>query len=65
MSETITDHQTRDHTFFMNTVTVAMCSLAIVVGVIQRVTHRYKVLQIIGCCIRIMSVCLSDLRFNV
>jgi hypothetical protein len=45
--------KTWNHTFLMNTVTVAMCGLAIVVRLIQRLTYRYKVLQIIGCCIRI------------
>jgi hypothetical protein len=46
--------KTWNHTFLMNTVTVAMCGLAIVVGLIQQLTHCYKVLQIIGCCIQIM-----------
>jgi hypothetical protein len=51
----ITHHtQDRDYTFFGNTVTVAMCGLAVFSGLIIRYTHRYKWIQIFGVSLRCM-----------
>ncbi|THU81737.1 MFS general substrate transporter [Dendrothele bispora CBS 962.96] len=43
-------------TYFNNTMTLALCIFGICAGLIQRWTHRYKRLQIIGLCIKIIGV---------
>ncbi|WVQ81948.1 hypothetical protein IAT38_004075 [Cryptococcus sp. DSM 104549] len=52
----IVDWSDRNYTFFTNTLSVTMCSLAIFVGLIMRITHRFKVLQICGLAIRCIGV---------
>lgn len=42
----VKDWSTRDYTFFLNTLGVGLCFFGIIAGVIQRVTHRYKYLQV-------------------
>ncbi|KAK7447103.1 hypothetical protein VKT23_014316 [Stygiomarasmius scandens] len=43
-------------TYFNNTMTLALCIFGICAGLIQRWTHRYKRLQIIGLCIKIIGI---------
>jgi hypothetical protein len=52
----IVDWTDKQYSYFGNTVTVTMCSLAIVTGTVMRYTHRYKYLQIGGLAVRCMSV---------
>ncbi|KAK1227971.1 hypothetical protein PQX77_009018 [Marasmius sp. AFHP31] len=46
----------RDWTYFNNTMTLCLCIFGVVAGLIFRWTHRYKFLQIIGLCIKIIGV---------
>ncbi|GAA6024044.1 hypothetical protein JCM10207_004501 [Rhodosporidiobolus poonsookiae] len=48
----ITDWNLRNYTFFLNTLTVGLCVFGLVAGLIQRYTREYKILQIVGLCIR-------------
>jgi hypothetical protein len=50
----IVDWTDKEYSYFGNTVSVTMCSLSILTGVIMRVTHRYKILQIGGLAVRCM-----------
>lgn len=52
----IKDWSSWDYTTYMNTLTVGLCGFAIIVGVIMRYTHRYKVLQLTGLAIRCVGV---------
>ena len=42
-------------TYFSNTLTLALCSFGVVAGALQRLTHRYKFLQVMGLCIKIIG----------
>ncbi|KAF6829221.1 siderophore iron transporter [Colletotrichum musicola] len=42
--------------YYNNTLTLALCVFGLVAGLIQRWTHRYKLLQIIGLCIKIIGM---------
>ncbi|KLT40563.1 hypothetical protein CC85DRAFT_313214 [Cutaneotrichosporon oleaginosum] len=52
----IVDWSDRNYGFFINTVSTAVCGLAIFSGLIIRYTHRYKYIQIVGLCTRTMCV---------
>lgn len=45
----------RDYTYFGNILTVGLCGFAVFAGLIQRYTHRYKLLQISGLAIRCLA----------
>ncbi|TYJ57394.1 hypothetical protein B9479_001934 [Cryptococcus floricola] len=55
----IVDYSDRDYTFFSNTLSVTMCSLAIFTGLAMRLTHRFKMLQIGGLCVRCIGMGLA------
>ena len=42
-------------TYYSNTLTLALCSFGVVAGALQRYTHRYKPLQVMGLCIKIIG----------
>jgi len=52
----ISDRQDRNYGFFVNTVSTAVCGLAIFSGLLIRVTHRYKYIQLCGLCIRTIGL---------
>ncbi|WVQ72881.1 hypothetical protein IAR50_002442 [Cryptococcus sp. DSM 104548] len=58
-SYVIVDYSDRDYTFFSNTLSVATCSLAVFAGLAMRVTHRFKMIQIIGLCVRCIGMGLA------
>ncbi|KAK1623298.1 major facilitator superfamily domain-containing protein [Colletotrichum phormii] len=41
---------------YYNTLTLALCIFGMVAGLLQRWTHRYKMLQIFGLCIKIIGI---------
>ncbi|GAA6031357.1 hypothetical protein JCM8097_005620 [Rhodosporidiobolus ruineniae] len=51
----VTDYTTKEWTYFENTLTIALCFGGVIAGVITRITRRYKALQIIGLCIKIIA----------
>ncbi|OLN85439.1 Siderophore iron transporter 3-like protein 2 [Colletotrichum chlorophyti] len=46
----------QDWVYYNNTLTLALCVFGLVAGLIQRWTHRYKMLQIVGLCIKIIGM---------
>lgn len=54
----------RNYTYFSNILTVGLCGFAIFAGLIQRYTHRYKMLQIAGLVIRVVAEGLHFLSVN-
>ncbi|KAG7087766.1 hypothetical protein E1B28_013707 [Marasmius oreades] len=46
----------KNWTYFNNTMTICLCVFGVVAGLILRWTHRYKTLQIIGLCIKIIGI---------
>lgn len=51
----VTDLSTRDWTYYNNTMTMALCCFGVVAGVIMRVTHRYRDMQIAGLAVKIIG----------
>lgn len=45
-----------DWTYYNNTLTLSLCVFGLVAGLIQRWTHRYKHLQIVGLVIKIIGI---------
>ncbi|TXT07886.1 uncharacterized protein COLE_04810 [Cutaneotrichosporon oleaginosum] len=54
----------RDYTYFSNILTVGLCGFAVLSGLIQRYTHRYKMLQIAGLVIRVIAEGINFLAVN-
>ncbi|KAF5366833.1 hypothetical protein D9758_006517 [Tetrapyrgos nigripes] len=52
----VKDWSVSSWTYFNNTMTLALCVFGIVAGLAFRWTHRYKPLQIIGLCIKIIGI---------
>lgn len=52
----VKDWSVQNWVFFNNSSTVGLCIFALLAGVIQRATHRYKALQIFGLGIKIVAV---------
>ncbi|KAJ7021655.1 hypothetical protein C8F04DRAFT_1313472 [Mycena alexandri] len=50
----VKDWSLTNYTYFNNIMTVGLSVFAVLAGLIQRVTHRYKYLQLSGLCIRLM-----------
>ncbi|GKT97081.1 siderophore iron transporter [Colletotrichum tofieldiae] len=46
----------QDWVYYNNTLTLALCVFGLVAGLLQRWTHRYKMLQIAGLCIKIIGM---------
>ncbi|KZL63241.1 siderophore iron [Colletotrichum incanum] len=46
----------QDWVYYNNTLTLALCVFGLVAGLLQRWTHRYKMLQITGLCIKIIGM---------
>lgn len=51
----VKDWSYRDWTYFNNALTLALCVFGVVAGILFRVTHRYKVWQLLGLAMRIFS----------
>ncbi|CAO1631802.1 unnamed protein product [Sympodiomycopsis kandeliae] len=47
---------TTQWSYFTNTSTVGLCVFGLMAGLIQRYTHKYKMLQIFGLCVRIIAM---------
>lgn len=54
----------KNYTYFSNILTVGLCGFAVFAGLVQRYTHRYKALQIVGLCIRVIAEGLHFLSVN-
>jgi MFS family permease len=52
----VKDWSAQEWTYFNNTLTLTLCVFGVVAGVIQRLTHRYKYLQICGLVIKIIGM---------
>ncbi|TKW57478.1 Siderophore iron transporter 3 [Colletotrichum tanaceti] len=46
----------RDWVYYNNTLTLALCVFGLVAGLLQRWTHRYKMLQVVGLCVKIVGM---------
>ncbi|KAH6695517.1 major facilitator superfamily domain-containing protein [Plectosphaerella plurivora] len=42
--------------YYGNTLTLALCVFGLFTGLLQRWTHRYKVIQIVGLCIKVLGM---------
>lgn len=42
--------------YYGNTMTLALCIFGIMTGLLQRWTHRYKVIQIVGLCLKVVGM---------
>ncbi|GAA5873307.1 hypothetical protein JCM8547_007065 [Rhodosporidiobolus lusitaniae] len=51
----VTDYNSREWTYYSNTLTVALCAGGVLAGVIQYYTRRYKFLQIAGLALKIVG----------
>lgn len=51
----VTDLSTQNWTYFNNTLTMALCGFGVVAGVIMRITHRYKYMQVAGLAVKIVG----------
>ncbi|GAA5821539.1 hypothetical protein JCM3770_000861 [Rhodotorula araucariae] len=51
----VTDYSAKEWNYYNNTLSVALCFGGVVAGVIQRITHRYKFLQLIGLSLKIIG----------
>jgi hypothetical protein len=51
----VTDLSTQNWTYFNNTLTMALCGFGVVAGVIMRITHRYKYMQVAGLAVKIIG----------
>ncbi|WVR04917.1 hypothetical protein IAU60_001929 [Kwoniella sp. DSM 27419] len=60
----VKDYNDRDYTYILNILTVGLTLFAIVAGLIQRYTHRYKYLQISGLLFRIIGMGLNFYLVN-
>ncbi|KAJ7637628.1 major facilitator superfamily domain-containing protein [Mycena polygramma] len=60
----VKDWSLANYTYFNNILTVGLCAFGVLAGVIQRVTHRYKYLQLTGLCIRLIGQGLVFLAAN-
>ncbi|KAJ7475679.1 major facilitator superfamily domain-containing protein, partial [Mycena latifolia] len=60
----VKDWSLKDYTYFSNILTVGLCSFSVLGGILQRVTHRYKYIQLAGLCIRIIGQGLIFLAVN-
>ncbi|CCH46048.1 Siderophore iron transporter [Wickerhamomyces ciferrii] len=52
----IKEYSYQNWTYFNNTLTMSLCFFGVVVGVIQRYTHRTKYLQVFGLTIQLISM---------
>jgi len=50
------DWTTQEWVYFGNTTTISLCVFGVVAGLLQRWTHRYKLIQTIGLCIKIIGI---------
>ncbi|KAJ9133838.1 Siderophore iron transporter [Pleurostoma richardsiae] len=46
----------QDWVYYTNTLTLALCVFGVVAGLLQRWTHRYKLIQIVGLCIKLIGM---------
>lgn len=46
----------QDWVYYGNTLTLALCVAGPIVGLLQRWTHRYKAIQIVGLCVKIIGM---------
>ncbi|WVQ71398.1 hypothetical protein IAR50_000932 [Cryptococcus sp. DSM 104548] len=60
----VTDYDAKQYTYMGNILTVGLCFFAVLAGVIQRYTHRFKYLQLAGLGIRIIGMGLGFMAVN-
>ncbi|KAJ7112838.1 major facilitator superfamily domain-containing protein [Mycena crocata] len=60
----VKDWSLSNYTYFSNTVTVGLCIFSLVGGLLQRITHRYKYIQLVGLCVLIIGQGLMFLAAN-
>ncbi|KAL1710002.1 major facilitator superfamily domain-containing protein [Schizophyllum commune] len=46
----------RDWTYYNNTMSLSLCVFGIVIGIVMRITHRYKYWQVLGLSIKIIGI---------
>ncbi|VDB82796.1 unnamed protein product [Peniophora sp. CBMAI 1063] len=51
----VTSWSLQGWTYYSNTLTLSLCGFGVVAGALQRYTHRYKVIQVSGLCIKIIA----------
>lgn len=52
----VKDWSVKNWTYYNNTLTLSLCIFGVVAGAIQRITHRYKELQIAGLAIKLIGM---------
>lgn len=58
------DWSAKNYTYFSNILTVGLCGFAVLAGLVQRYTHRYKLLQLTGLAIRVVAEGVNFLSVN-
>ncbi|KAK7676180.1 hypothetical protein QCA50_020854 [Cerrena zonata] len=56
ISSIFKDWSVKNWTYYNNTLTLSLCIFGVVAGAIQRITHRYKELQIAGLAIKLIGM---------
>ncbi|GAA5919883.1 hypothetical protein JCM6882_001990 [Rhodosporidiobolus microsporus] len=51
----VTDYDTKEFGYWSNTLTVALCFGGVIAGLLQTWTRRYKLVQILGICVKIIG----------
>jgi hypothetical protein len=52
----VTDWSVQSWTYVTNTLSLSLCAFGLLAGIIQRITHRYKQLQVFGLCVKIIGI---------
>ncbi|GAA5833832.1 hypothetical protein JCM11251_005980 [Rhodosporidiobolus azoricus] len=51
----VTDYSTKEFNYWSNTLTVGLCFGGVIAGLLQTWTRRYKLVQILGICVKIIG----------
>ena len=51
----VSDWSLQGWTYYSNTTTLSLCAFGVIAGALQRITHRYKALQVFGLCVQIVA----------
>ncbi|GAA6003973.1 uncharacterized protein JCM10292_000631 [Rhodotorula paludigena] len=51
----VTDYSAKEWNYFNNTLTVGLCAGGVVAGILMRITHRYKFIQLFGLVLKIIA----------
>ncbi|VDB83410.1 unnamed protein product [Peniophora sp. CBMAI 1063] len=54
-TDIVSDWSLQGWTYYSNTLNISLCAFGIVAGALQRLTHRYKALQVSGLCLQIVA----------